>query len=63
MQQVHKFKRVKILSGMQKESLQHPSAAQSTWGENVLGLQILRESVLVKQTTHGFGFGILAVII
>lgn len=63
MQQVHELKSVKIWSGMQREPLQLPSTAQSTWGENVLGLQILRESVLVMQTTHGFGFVVLAVII
>lgn len=44
---------------MQKESLQLPNTAQSTWGENVLGLKILAEWVLVMQTTHGFGFAIL----
>lgn len=44
---------------MQEESLQLPSTAQSTWGENVLGLEILAESVLLMQTTYGFGFAIL----
>lgn len=44
---------------MQEEYLQLPSTAQSTWGKNVLGLEILVESVLVMQPMYGFGFAIL----
>lgn len=57
-QQVHNLK-----YEVECKALQLPSTAQSAWGENVLGLQILRESVLVMQTMHDFGFVILAVII
>lgn len=46
-----------------KGILAAPEYSKSTWGRNVLGLQILRESVLVMQTTHAFGFVILAVTI
>lgn len=57
MQQVHELK-----YEVECKALQLLSTAQSTWGENVSGLQILRESVLVIQTTYGFGFVILAVV-
>lgn len=44
---------------MQEEYLQLPSTVESTWGKNVLGLEVLAESVLVMQPMYGFGFVIL----